>query len=226
MNYNSNSDMCVLLVTFYTSHYLFFHTTVAIKSISDTHFTSVPSMNNYFNIICISTNDWPVWLPLINQWFTNCPTFTVTVITPTRQYHNLFGINRNPNVQWSGENVSTMSNQQLLNLFANQHMCFYDGTLDTLANLHAAWFSLPFESCPKLLLALNGTHRLQSLAELVHITWSLVSHHEVGGCTTIDAWMGYTSPSSSGLDHFHAPSLQNQPHYIHMVLKDMLEFAP
>ena len=147
------------------------YSTVVIESISDSFF-SVDSIytESWTCILCISTSPWPSWLSIITQWFntqthgTNCP--DIIVISPSREYHNLFGINRQSHISWIQKDLNFIDHQYLSDLLAASDMCFFDGLFSGLTLLYHVWDStLTEEYQPSILCAIAGHHRIRTISQ-------------------------------------------------------------
>ena len=197
--------------------------TVVIESISDSFFSLDSNIiQSWDNILCVSTQSWPAWLALVIQWFNNPDLFqvlpTVTVITPTRDHHNLFGINRSSSIKWILGDVKSMEIDILTKHVEDCDLCLFDGTLDGLEAVDTAHTFAT--NPPKMVVALSGGHRLRVISTFTKFQWKQIAHSHVGGVSLILSWIGSTSGFRSS--ETSAPS----PVYVKHAIIDILEYAP
>ena len=196
-----------------------------IETVSDTKFSKAIEVQSWKHIAVLSEHYWPSWLPLIALWFSpssSAPSVhtNITIVAKSRQLFNLFGLNRTSGINWRTQNLTSMSNQQIMEILLRIDACFFDGSLQLFRVIYRIWESLPSTLRPHLICAMPNRYRLFSLSQSTEMIWKRASHCGVGGVTTSQIWIGFTMPTLPMPDD--APT----PKYCHHVVRDLLEFAP
>ena len=195
-----------------------------IESVSDTKFKKSQEVFSWHNIAIFSDKNWPSWLPILVLWFqsaSNDPSGPIlTMFAKGRQLFNLFGLNRSSNIKWLTQNLTSASNQQLMDILLRMDACFYDGDFALFNVIYRIWLSLPSGLRPHLICTLPNRCRLQTIGQCEEIVWKRASHDAVGGITTSQVWIGFSMPTLP-MPHSHP-----QPCYCRHVIQDLLEFAP
>ena len=166
-----------------------------IETFSTSHFSLSAKAKDWQHILCITDSDWPSWLPLLNLWFTNLPNKpTILVVAKSKLHHNMFGINRMDNVTWSNQTFQAFTTPSLQPLLCVKNAIFYHGSLKNFTKLYLAWLATTPTTGPNspLLVCVSGACRLRHLSAYVGITWTLVHHSMVGGCTSYKSWIGFS----------------------------------
>ena len=101
------------------------------------------------------------------------------------QSGNCFGINRNSSLKWITSDWKNLTNNLRIEFFQEYDCCFFDGNLGDFTLIHNAISTFqPSTSSTSFVAALPGSYRLRQLARFENMTWTLIHHERVGGCTT------------------------------------------
>ena len=172
------------------------------------------------NLMIVCDSDWASWLHVLPLFTSGSKLFReVTVIVPSFNCVNYFGLCRDKRVKWKKMNLLTALSlnlqRSLHTLVSSCDLILYSGNI---VGLNTLILCAKDNSTSHIVAIVPGSERLRKLQRFSTIQWKHTKHASVGGASSASVWIGSNR-------EFRDPSVP-LPTFCPSSMCDLLEFAP